>query len=169
MPSSKSIGAMAGVMALCMQLTVVVAATVEVPVVPFVVSDLEGNSLASDQIKQTEPWVLVVVSANQKSSTDLLSKLERKEGDWANRLTIVVSGNQKEVAQLAQQNNKLVNVRWYRDADGSIMQNLGLSGWPALMGIIPGDFIAWRSVGVPAQAPEAQSLVSSWIGLTTRP
>jgi hypothetical protein len=135
----------------------------------FSVTDFQGNVVSSDALKQSQPWVLIVVATNNQPSRELLSRLQMSKVTWTDRITIIVSGEAPAAAAMKQENDKLSSVHWYRDADDSILGHLGLSGLPAILGIMPGDFIVWRSMGVPATILDTQSMVASWIGLVVTP
>ncbi|MEO7343554.1 MAG: hypothetical protein ABIU85_01835 [Methylotenera sp.] len=145
------------------------ARAADVPLPPFSVTDFQENVVSSDALKQAQPWVLIVVAPNNQPSHVLLNGLQMSKDAWSDRVTIIVSGDQAAAGAVKKQNDKLNNVRWYRDADGSVLRNLGLSGWPAVLGIVPGELIAWRAMGVPASTQDTQGLVANWIGLSIKP
>jgi hypothetical protein len=161
----------AGLMALAITLQLMsgYAQAADVPLPLFSVTDLQGNVVSSVALKQPQPWILIVVAANNQSSRELLSRLQMSQVAWTDRITIIVSGEAAAAEAIKQENDKLSNAHWYRDADDSILANLGLGGLPAILGIVPGDFIAWRSMGVPEAIPDTQSMVASWIDLVVTP
>ena len=141
----------------------------EVPLPQFSVTDLQGNVVSSDTLNRSETWVLIAVAPNNQPSRALLNELQTSKIVWSDRVVIIVSGDLTSANAMEQQNSKLGSAKWYRDADGNVMRNLGLSGWPAVMGIVPGNFIAWRSMGVPEASKSTQGLVANWIGLVVKP
>lgn len=145
------------------------AQAADVPLPLFSVTDLQANVVNSDALKQSQPWILIVVAANNQPSRELLSRLQMSQVVWTDRITIIVSGEAAAAEAMKQDSDNLSSARWYRDADGSVLGSLGLSGWPAVLGIVPGDFIVWRSMGLPATIPDTQSMVASWIGLVVTP
>lgn len=146
-----------------------IAQAAEVPLPSFTVADLQGNIVSSDLLGKADPWVLVVVAPKNKPSQTLLDGLQTSKVTWTDRVIIVVTGDQAKLEAMKKQNSKLENVHWYRDVDNNIMRNLGLSGWPAVLGVVPGHSIAWRSMGAPATTLATQSMVANWIGLVLKP
>lgn len=137
-------------------------AATEVPLPAFEVVDALGAPVSSDALKQAQPWCLLVVAAGDRDTKSGLSRLQREAG-WGGRLVVVVVGDEAGFAALIEAQEKMTGAQWYRDGSGSIIKALKLGGLPALLGIVPGDAIAWRSSAIPADAAEAQSLVSTWL------
>ena len=46
-----------------------------------------------------------------------------------------------------------------------MINDLSLTGLPVVLGIVPGDTIAWKLAGVPLKAEQARSVVASWLHL----
>lgn len=140
----------------------------EVPLPLFSVTDVQGNAISSDALKQTRHWVMVVVASNNQTSREFLNNLQMNANGWGDGLAIVVIGNLAEFTSLMANNGKLIGVRWYRDESGTLTKTLNLPGIPAALGMNSDNKINWHSIGLPQQLDKAQSLVGSWINIPSK-
>jgi hypothetical protein len=130
---------------------------------PLTLSDPSGAAVTEATLAQPSPWVLLVVDADKHLTVAVLPRFQRKDGDWAGRLVVVAAGSQAAFDRMVAQNAKLAGVRWYRDTSGHLLDQLGLSGTPVLLGIRPDNAIAWQIAPVPEQPEKAQAVVANWI------
>jgi hypothetical protein len=126
-------------------------------------ADETGTALTEASLLQSANWVLLVVDAEKHLTTAVLPRFQKKDGGWAGRLVVVAAGPEAAFRRMVGQNAKLEGVRWSRDTSGRLMQQLGLSGTPVLLGIGPDNVIAWQLAAVPEAPEKVQALVSQWL------
>ncbi len=126
-------------------------------------ADKDGSAAALTQLNASPPWVVMVVDAGKPQTAASLARLYKKDGDWGDKLVVVVNGSAAAMQTLMSGHRALAGVQWYRDTSGTAMQSLHLAGLPAVLGINAKQQIVWQSIGLPQQTEKAQSLVASWI------
>jgi hypothetical protein len=132
-------------------------------------SDQMGAAASEASLAQTSTWVLAVVDADKHLTMAVLPRFQKKDGDWAGKLVVVAAGSPAAFERMVAQNAKLGGVRWYRDTSGHLLEQLGLSGTPVLLGIRPDNGVAWQMAPVPDAPDKAQALVANWIAQTPAP
>jgi hypothetical protein len=122
-----------------------------------------GAAVTEATLAQSSPWVLLVVDADKHLTMAVLPRFQKKDRDWAGKLVVVAAGSPAAFERTVAQNAKLAGVRWYRDTSGRLLEQLGLSGTPVLLGIGPDNVVAWQIAPVPDAPEKAQALVANWI------
>jgi hypothetical protein len=130
---------------------------------PLTLTDRAGAAATETTLKQAGPWTMVVVDAERPLTATLLSRLQKKEGDWGGRVVVVAIGTSRALEDLATRQPKLTGVRWYRDTSGQLLKQLQLPGVPAVLGIRADNSIGWQSLAVPAQPEATQAMVNAWL------
>ncbi|SRR5712691_310766 len=130
---------------------------------PLTLVDTAGTAVTDTSLTQASNWVLVVVDAEKHLTVAVLPRLQRKDGDWGGKLVVVAAGSPAAFERMVAQNDKLAGARWYRDASGQLLDRLGLSGTPVLLGMRSDNVIAWQIATIPEAPEKAQGVVLSWI------
>ena len=126
-------------------------------------ADAAGAAATEASLTQSSNWVLLVVDAEKHLTVAVLPRLQRKQEDWAGKLVVVAAGSQAAFERMVAQNAKLAGARWYRDTTGQLLDRLGLSGTPVLLGMRPDNVIEWQIATIPEAPEKAQAVVASWV------
>jgi hypothetical protein len=135
---------------------------------PLTLADPSGAAATEATLLQAAAWTMIVVDAEKPLTASVLSRLQKKEGDWGGKLVVVTWGSQGALDRLVLRNAKLAGAKWYRDTSGQILKQLQLAGTPVLLGIRADNSIAWQVSSIPEQPEKAQAMASSWIANTTQ-
>jgi hypothetical protein len=133
------------------------------PLPPLALSDASGAPVSLAALPRPSPWVILVVDADKHLTTAVLPRFQRKDGGWAGKLVVVAAGSPAAFERMVAQNAKLAGVRWTRDTSGRVLEQLGLSGTPVLLGVSPDNVITWQVAAVPEAPEKAQALAADWI------
>jgi hypothetical protein len=133
------------------------------PLPALTLSDASGDPVDVASLAQPSPWVILVVDAETHLTTAVLPRFQKKDGDWAGKLVVVAAGSPAAFERMVAQNAKLAGVRWTRDTSGRLLEQLGLSGTPVLLGVSPDNVISWQVAAVPQTPDKAQALVAAWV------
>jgi len=160
---------------LCMML-LAVASTVPVPapaadrVLPsLALSDDAGRPANLAALSGAQAWTLVVVNPARPQTQAALARLLPQAGAGGEHLIVVGVGPEAPFNELVRKHGQRPGLRFYRDAEGTVVKTLRLPGLPAVLGIDSGNRIAWQRIGVPPEPARARSLVESWAAGATQP
>lgn len=139
------------------------AAAIERTTVPaFVLTDMAGQTIASDQLTRTENWLLVYVGSDCAACDAVLSTVDQDDaGSLPAKMTIVmIATDPAEIALAARRFPALAGASWYAVNAGAASA-LRVTAVPALFGV-RGGTIEWSVAGV-LDRTEIKAIMSSWV------
>lgn len=147
-----------------------VAQTVPQRVLPeLTLTNRQGQSVTTAQLRMSQPWVLAVVDPSLPSAGVLLNALLAKDSVWDERLTLLLLRPSQSLQEQIASEPRLANVRLVIATTPAVMHQLDVPGLPALLGVRANQEIAWARAGLPRGAVRLDVQVGSWLAVEPGP
>jgi hypothetical protein len=134
------------------------------PLPTFPLVALDGTDVASDRIVRDGKWLLVYVRPACIPCDTLLRTIDPgTDPGLADRLIIVVGGDNAGIVKLSADYPKLAGVRWFADTGLALPKALPVAGAPVVFGL-RGKMVEWSRTGLAPSAASVKSAMTSWVG-----